>query len=436
VRLRNLIGLFLLTVFLLSVGGAFAMVYYGAASHPLVSSKTKLTTNDIARAKQLKEKYDPRQLKEREISRLVVTEKDLNILFGYMVDQLPQANRIRSRANLEPNVGELLLTVSLPQTPFGSYLNLIASFNEVENKPRLYRIAIGRINLKGSFLQPVLFLGGKLAKKMGIAQELTLALDAVKEVQFRSNKLVLVYEWRSDVSKKIAEKGRSFLISDQDRQRLIAYNVQIARTAGKINGKVAPLTAFLAPVFNLAQQRSMENGDPISENRAAILALTMFANGSSIMPLVGTRAGEQIDQPKRVKTTLRGRTDLPKHFMISAALVALADSRLSNVVGLFKELDDSMGGSGFSFVDLLADRAGVRFAELSTASDQKAQWVQQKMGRSLTESVFMPRIDDLNEGMMQKTFKQRYRDVDSAAYRVEKQRIERRIDACRLYSGT
>ena len=95
-----------------------------------------------------------------------------------------------------------------------------------------------------------------------------------------------------------------------------------------------------------------------------------------------------------------------------------------------------MGGSGFSFVDLLADRAGVRFAELSTASDRKARWVQQKVGRSSTESVFMPRIGDLDEGMMQKKFKQRYRDVDSAAYRTEKQRIERRIDACTLYSGT
>lgn len=432
-RLRRVLRLFVLTVFILIVGGVFALVYYGVESHPLVASKAKLTTGDIARAKQLKVKYDPRQLKERETSILKVTEKDLNILIGYMIAQSSQADRVYSQANLEPDVGELLFTVCLPQMPIGSYLNLTASFREVESKPRLHRIAIGRINLRGPFVRPVLFLGSKLAQKMNITQELALALEAVKDVQFRSEEFVLTYEWRADVSKKIAEKGRSLLVSDQDRGRLIEYNAQIARTAGKINEESAPLTIFMSPVFALAQQRSRVNGDPASENRSAILALTMFANGRPITPLVGDQSGEHIVRPKRVTTTLRGRTDLPRHFMISAALVALADSRLSNVVGLFKELDDSMGGSGFSFVDLLADRAGVRFAELSTASAEKAQWVQQRISESSDESVFMPEIGDLNEGMMQKTFKQRYRDTDSATYRAEKQEMERRIDSCKLY---
>jgi hypothetical protein len=97
-------------------------------------------------------------------------------------------------------------------------------------------------------------------------------------------------------------------------------------------------------------------------------------------------------------------------------------------------MDDSRGGSGFSFADLAADRAGVKFAETAIASSNQAKLIQQHMGSSITESDFMPNIENLPEGIQELEFKQTYQDLDSASYRMIEAEIERRINLCRIYS--
>jgi hypothetical protein len=90
------------------------------------------------------------------------------------------------------------------------------------------------------------------------------------------------------------------------------------------------------------------------------------------------------------KVTLNGRTDSPQHFTISAALAAHAGSPLSDAIGLYKEVDDSRRGSGFSFNDLAADRAGTRFGDLATRSPASARQLQQRVAFGIREPDFMP----------------------------------------------
>ena len=97
-------------------------------------------------------------------------------------------------------------------------------------------------------------------------------------------------------------------------------------------------------------------------------------------------------------------------------------------------LDDSRGGSGFSFADLLADRAGIRLAEMATGTDRQARLLQQRMSGPLSESDFMPAIDDLPEGIMELEFKHRYRDPDSENYRMVEAEIEQRLSRCPMYN--
>ena len=47
----------------------------------------------------------------------------------------------------------------------------------------------------------------------------------------------------------------------------------------------------------------------------------------------------------------------------------------------------------------------------------------------------MPRIDDLPEGIMELEFKHRYRDLDSEAYRLVQDEIDRRLATCRVYAA-
>jgi len=62
----------------------------------------------------------------------------------------------------------------------------------------------------------------------------------------------------------------------------------------------------------------------------------------------------------RRRITLRGRQNLPRHFWVSAGLVILTDANRSLTVGIGKEMMDATPeGSGFSFIDMLANRAGI-----------------------------------------------------------------------------
>ena len=57
---------------------------------------------------------------------------------------------------------------------------------------------------------------------------------------------------------------------------------------------------------------------------------------------------------------LQARPAGPRHLLISAARAAEGGGPLSDAIGVYKEVSDSRGGSGFSFNDLAADRAGTR----------------------------------------------------------------------------
>ncbi|MGH8597835.1 MAG: hypothetical protein ACREXT_14355, partial [Gammaproteobacteria bacterium] len=131
-----------------------------------------------------------------------------------------------------------------------------------------------------------------------------------------------------------------------------------------------------------------------------------------------------------VRLTLQGRNDLPKHLLVSAALASNADTAVADVVGVYKEVKDSQGGSGFSFVDLTADRAGVRLADKAVNAPRGLQRAIAGIGK---ESDLIPPTKDLAEGLQAAEFERRYRDFDSAEYKRVIALIERRLDRLPLY---
>jgi hypothetical protein len=131
--------------------------------------------------------------------------------------------------------------------------------------------------------------------------------------------------------------------------------------------------------------------------------------------------------------TLNRRDDFPKHFMISAALAADAGGPLADAVGLYKEVEDSRGGSGFSFNDVAADRAGTRFGERAAASPVSARKLQQRLSAGVRERDLMPATEDLPEFMPEGEFKRRFGGIGAPAYKQMMAEIERRIASLALY---
>ena len=119
---------------------------------------------------------------------------------------------------------------------------------------------------------------------------------------------------------------------------------------------------------------------------------------------------------------------------ISAAIAVTADDTLADIAGTFKEVSDADRGSGFSFVDLAADRAGIRFGNTSVASVDQARNIQQLVSEGITEQDIMPDVGELSEGIQLERFKRDFGDLDSPVYRSALRRIDSQIEQCRLYA--
>jgi hypothetical protein len=174
----------------------------------------------------------------------------------------------------------------------------------------------------------------------------------------------------------------------------------------------------------------------VRENRAAILALGMLLGHWRVETLVG-RVTDGGTMQKAVRafrgTTLRGRDDWTKHFFVSASLTALAIGSVSDAAGIFKEELDAGGGSGFSFGDLLADRAGTTFAATATRDEGTARAFQARLAKGVAIDDVFPSAAGLPEGIQDAELRARYGGVGGAGYRSLLDEIERRLATCGAY---
>lgn len=172
----------------------------------------------------------------------------------------------------------------------------------------------------------------------------------------------------------------------------------------------------------------------VEGNRAAILALAIAIGHERLARYAGLDREDPLVQEAallREGTTLRGRGDLPRHYLLSAGLAVVENPLVSDAGGLLKEeLDALARGTGFSFVDLAADRAGVRFAVAATASESRATALRARLHEGFAVDDYFPPLDDLPENLTPEEFRSRYGRMGSPRYREAVEGIEARIDRC------
>ena len=175
-------------------------------------------------------------------------------------------------------------------------------------------------------------------------------------------------------------------------------------------------------------------GKAVQHNRAAILALGIAVGHERLARLIGLhREAGLVRQAAALGqgTMLRGRADWPRHYALSAALAVLEHPVVSDAGGLMKEQVDALArGSGFSFGDLTADRAGVRFATAATGSEAAAKAMQARLRSGFAVDDFFPTAADLPENLTVEQFRRDYGGVGSRRYRQMTEEIEARLDRC------
>ena len=381
---------------------------------------------DVGRIKSLLQQHDPRSFRDGETRQLRINARNLNLMLN---SALPSQDRQALDISLTTKLASIKYSAVLPDNLLGKYLNLSAVLGQEGNRPTLKQLSFGNATVPGWLLKPIIAGTNSLLRR-GSA-EFRDVMDALKQVQFEADSLYIVYQWRSDLAERVQSKGRNLLFAPEEQQRIITYYAEIMRQFPLLSRGPVSLDRLLQPLFELARQRSEPGDEAVAENRALLLALGVAINGSSIKHLTGAAEAATVVTHSRPYLVLRGRNDLVMHFIISAAITAAGGGGLADNMGVFKEVDDSRGGSGFSFPDLLADRAGVSFAEV--ALGDKAAKLQKYMSTRVSEAGYMPGFTQLPEGLMELEFKTRYEDLDSATYALVNKEIERRIARCTIH---
>ena len=128
--------------------------------------------------------------------------------------------------------------------------------------------------------------------------------------------------------------------------------------------------------------------------------------------------------------TMHDRRDLAQHFFVSAHLATTLGPQAALSLGLGKEMMDANGGSGFSFADLAADRAGIEFAKRVKAGEISLEQLSQRF----EVADYLPPVDDLAEGLGLADLRARFGEATDEAFQAELTQIERRVLELPIYN--
>ncbi len=417
----------------LAIGGMIAL---SLQSEPLVATTPRLDSRSADEAWRVLRRIVVTAAKATDDVTLSVTKAELDGLLALASRGIPF---LSARAELGNGGAMVHATVALPQNPFGAYLNLKAGLQESRHGLILAPVSAGRLQLPGVAVDSLarfsldLFLGNGSGSTV---------LDAVERVSVDTRQVAIYLNHDPRMvarlkswDERLAEvRDRVQPLGEPATVRLyITRLLDVSRQTGSGRSQLA---ALLSAAFTLARERSAAS-DPTLENQAAIIALAGFYGEESILRLVGPVVTDEMRPriPRSRAAVVSDREDLPKHFLISAALQIISTSGMSHAVGELKELlDTGKGGTGFSFVDLAADRAGVRLAEVALSRDT-ARKLQERLSSNPAEAMFFPPISGLQEWMPLATFEQRYGSVDDNRYKAVVREIDARIKALPAYAG-
>ena len=382
-------------------------------SDPAVTPRDAITHQEVARVFNLLRWHDPRRSQPGRPALARLHEWDLEVLLAHGAQRWLRA---ATHVSLRRGAATVQVSTQLPANPFGHWLNVELQLAETGGLPAIESCRVGHLPVPAALAELML---GWVAERAGLSDQIRVAADVVQHVRFQPQLLLVRYAWRSDSSSRVL----AALLPAADQQRLRAYTERLAALTEREKPEWdVPLVRLLGPLFELARQRTAAGGDAAAENRAALLVLTLFANGRGMEAIVP--ASRQWPRPRRMRVMLGGREDLPLHFLVSAALAAEGSSPLSQAIGLYKEVADSRGGSGFSFSDVAANRAGTRFGQ-NLVGD--AARVQALLAPGPREADLLPALDDLPDVMPEAEFLRRFGGVGAPAYEAQLAEIDRRL---------
>ena len=410
----------------------------------LVTSHTVPEHQDIARVQHILKQHDPRHLKQGQTGHLILSEQDINALLTgslsfFNSSQSQQAPKVLANSLLTNKQLNINVSIRLPDNQLARYINLSLSLKtSAQDKLQIDKVSFGTLTIPGYLIQPVWNFSNQYFYQFSEYQQL---VNALQKIELSPQQLSLTYTADWEAVKQLKQRGQSLLISESEKKTIRLYQQELSQISNQLSREVSykkgqpSLSKILQPLFQFALTRSSTaDVSAIAENKALLFVLAMYAAGKNIDSIIGETDKQANSSSKiKLKASLRMRHDLMQHFSISAFLSSIAGDALAHATGIFKEVSDSQGGSGFSFADLAADQAGVKFGTMAVTSESSAQSLQKAISRIIGEDDYMPRINNLPEGLQEGRFKRQYGTTKDVRYKQMQKELDKRISLCRLY---
>jgi len=371
---------------------------------------------------------DPRDLEEGSVLELNLTQRQISALAA---EASSRRQRVSARARLLDDAVEVTLAAESPRPWITPYVNLRVTLRGPPDAPVVESATVGSLPIPAGLGQRMFDYGlTEIRSRDPIAEA---ALQAVEEVDYGADALTVRIRWTPQVREEVMEAGRAIVAGEIEPARIRVY-ADALRDAldAPAEGSARQLTDLLGALFARVRARVDEGADPRGEIEAAILVLTLYSVEIPLGEALGSGAATNL--PQHV-VLIYGRSDLPRHFLVSAATTLFSNRAVADALGLAKELRDAedADGSGFSFRDLAADRAGTRLLRAGTESDARMAALIARLARPFGEADLVPEVHDLPEGMDAEAFAAAYEDTESERYRALVARIDARIADCDVH---
>jgi len=381
---------------------------------PLVARSETIAPEAVAEAKRLLRHNDPRRLQNGDVRTAEIPAALIDEGINYLASR-----RLHGRGAfaMAEDSAEVRLTLAVPLGATAAYLNFRATVREAAGEPRIAAASIGDLRLPAALAEGLLEMA---LVRFGVAEQWQNARQAVRQISFEpaSGLVGVTYVWESG----LFDRARTLAFTPAEIAEIKAAHLALAGLLDHYApGSRVLLAQVLPSLLNAVEPAPRAR-------RAALLVLASQLAEKNLALLIP--AARQWPRIRWLKLTLQGRHDSAQHFVVSAALAAWAGEPAANAIGLYKEIDDSRGGSGFSFADLAADRAGTLFGERLIG---RSSQLDAALAGPLTDADLLPSLSAFPEGFSAAEFKAQFGDRDSPAYRRLNDEIERRLAELPLY---
>ncbi len=388
-----------------------ALLLIAIDRQPLVERGTAISPIAIAQARELLSRHDPRQQASGEIATVAIPANLIDEGVNYLAGRYLRG---RGAFVLSEEAGEFRVTLPIVGQ---RYLNFRASLRPGEGMPGVDQARLGGIAVPGPLVDALI---AKAVAAAGLSREWQVATRSIQQfaIDAASATVSITYVWEP----LILDHARAIALSPEKVRQLRAAHLALAALLShRAPGSIVSLAEILHAALPHAS-------DPVGHGRAVLFVLASQLARVDLATFVpAARAWPRI---RWVRITLAGRHDLAQHFVISATLAAWSGEPVADAIGLYKELDDARRGSGFSFVDLAADRAGTRFGEIVARNPER---LAERLAAGLSERDLLPAIGGLPEYLNAERFRNDYESPDSPQFKAMSRDIENRLSSLPLY---